>query len=69
MKHLIVSIYDSGYGFNVTIIDNKKLVNIIHAINLISRLHYKMYMIITTINISKLIYEKLIKTNKTLFAL
>lgn len=25
MKHLIVSIYDSGYGFNVTIIDNKKV--------------------------------------------
>ena len=27
MKHLIVSIYDSGYGFNVTIIDNKKVID------------------------------------------
>ncbi len=25
MKHLIVSIYDSGWEFNVTIIDNKKV--------------------------------------------
>lgn len=27
MKHLIISIYDSGYGFGITIIDNNKVVD------------------------------------------